>query len=86
MYFFLRRNVNNFVLNSCCGRDCGKVHKSFRHWGSKTLKERVQIVAPKFHLFGHVHETPGFHTEGNTTFINSAVDFQLKGHYFDYFV
>jgi len=30
-----------------------------RHLGSKELLEKIQIVKPKYHVFGHIHESYG---------------------------
>lgn len=44
-----------------------------RHYGNATLREQVEQVAPRFHLFGHVHGAGGVLTAGATTFVNSAL-------------
>ena len=40
--------------------------------GCKILLEHVQRVKPKFHLFGHIHESHGKKKVGDTTHINAA--------------
>ena len=40
--------------------------------GSKTLTERVHAIGPKFHVFGHIHESYGIHSEGKTQFVNAS--------------
>ena len=44
-----------------------------RHYGNAVLRERVEQVEPRFHLFGHVHGAGGVLTAGATTFVNSAL-------------
>jgi len=34
---------------------CKQMHRRYSHWGSKGLRERVRVVRPKVHIFGHVH-------------------------------
>jgi len=67
-------------------RFCGKLHERYRHWGSLSLKERIHDIKPKYHLYGHVHDEPGFTKQQETYFVNSAVDIKCVGHYFDYYV
>lgn len=31
------------------------MHRRHSHWGSKGLRERVEVTRPKAHIFGHVH-------------------------------
>lgn len=44
-----------------------------RHVGARTLRERVQAVHPRVHLFGHIHNAHGLERRRNTTFVNGAV-------------
>ena len=48
------------------------------HVGCQDLLERVYEVQPKFHIFGHIHESRGQHKENGTTFVNVT---QLDGYY-----
>ena len=41
-----------------------------RHVGCVDLAKRVREVAPKLHLFGHIHQDPGRWTEGETLYAN----------------
>jgi Icc-related predicted phosphoesterase len=41
--------------------------------GCKDLKNKVQIIQPQYHIFGHIHESSGIKIEANTTFINVSV-------------
>ncbi|MBS2017809.1 MAG: metallophosphoesterase [Deltaproteobacteria bacterium] len=41
-----------------------------RHVGCKDLLARVQIVRPRLHLFGHIHQARGMWTVGPTRFAN----------------
>lgn len=43
------------------------------HWGSCPLAERVREVAPRYHLFGHVHDAAGVNRLGATVYANAAV-------------
>ena len=43
------------------------------HWGNLPLRNRVMEIKPKFHLFGHAHESYGTDVFGNTVFSNGAV-------------
>ena len=45
------------------------------NWGNAPLRNRVQEVKPKYHLFGHVHESKGVEKHGNIVYSNgSCVD------------
>lgn len=48
------------------------------HWGNLPLRNKVQEVKPKLHLFGHAHEAYGIEQQGGITFSNGAV---LNDHY-----
>jgi len=41
--------------------------------GCEDLLMRVQQINPKFHVFGHIHESFGSHYNDKTTFINASV-------------
>merc|ERR1712192_152305 len=44
-----------------------------RHAGCPSLLQRVKATAPRYHLFGHIHEEGGREViEDGTTFINAA--------------
>lgn len=43
------------------------------HAGCWDLRDRVLEVAPRFHAFGHIHESYGQETKGSTTYINCAI-------------
>ncbi|MCG2781459.1 MAG: hypothetical protein L6264_10980 [Weeksellaceae bacterium] len=48
------------------------------HVGCEELLEKVNLIQPKYHLYGHIHENYGIkHTEV-TTFINGSL---LDEHY-----
>ena len=42
--------------------------------GCPYLLERVKEIKPKVHAFGHIHEGYGYHTDGDTVFINAAIN------------
>ena len=41
--------------------------------GCKDLLQRVKIIKPKYHIFGHIHEGYGQDKVGETTFINASI-------------
>ena len=43
------------------------------NYGDKELLERVSAVAPRVHLFGHIHAQHGRRKIGSTTFSNAAI-------------
>lgn len=50
-----------------------------RHCGCPQLLKKIQEIKPKFHLFGHIHEAFGTHSESGITYINSSIcDGQYK--------
>lgn len=61
---------------------CFDLHfKRIIHTGDMALMAKIWEVEPKYHLFGHLHNGPGYSNEGviqiteagiNTTFINSS--------------
>lgn len=50
--------------------DVGK--KKGEHVGCKVLRERVDKIKPKIHIFGHIHESYGHVMENGTLFVNAA--------------
>lgn len=40
--------------------------------GCQDLLDRLEIIKPKYHLFGHLHESRGRLTLGQTTYINAS--------------
>ena len=43
------------------------------HYGSEVLLHRVTCIAPRAHLFGHIHSQHGTLTQDNTIFSNAAI-------------
>lgn len=43
-----------------------------KHVGCQHLRDRVDVVQPKFHVFGHIHYAAGYFDNGTTKFINAA--------------
>lgn len=41
--------------------------------GCELLKERVELIKPKIHIFGHIHGGAGYYYNGHTHFINAAI-------------
>lgn len=48
-------------------------NNSGQHIGDQALLDRVSIVRPKLHLFGHVHDQNGRMQHDGTTFVNAAI-------------
>lgn len=46
---------------------------SARHLGCFHLAERVKVVRPKVHCFGHIHASYGQKVKNGTTFINASI-------------
>lgn len=66
-----------------------KVVYDQKNVGCVDLLNRVQEIRPKFHIFGHIHETHGILTVDDVTFINASVlneDYRLvnKPIHFDF--
>lgn len=43
------------------------------HWGNTALRKRVLEIKPRYHLFGHAHESHGIIEEGGIVFANGAM-------------
>jgi len=43
------------------------------HCGCPDLLERVEVVQPRFHLFGHNHASAGVQEREATTFVNASI-------------
>ena len=50
-----------------------KLKRNDRHVGSPHILEAVKAKKPKYHIFGHIHESHGVIKKGKTTFINAAL-------------
>ena len=46
--------------------------KNDKHGGSKGLREIVEKRKPRFHIFGHIHQSRGNEKVGDTIFLNAA--------------
>lgn len=42
--------------------------------GSEYLRDKVFEINPKYHIFGHIHESPGTEKHKGITFINAAMN------------
>lgn len=42
------------------------------HCGCLELRHVIDSIKPKYHFFGHIHESYGYHFEGETNFYNCA--------------
>ncbi|CAM9987081.1 unnamed protein product [Ectocarpus sp. 4 AP-2014] len=65
---------------------CGETHRSFAHWGSWSLTDRVAELKPKVHVFGHVHNSHGIIRKDDTVYINAAQDENQQPIFFDVWV
>lgn len=43
------------------------------HVGCELLRDRVEALRPKIHVFGHIHGGAGYYFNGHTHFINASV-------------
>lgn len=50
-----------------------QVHFSGQNLGCELLSERINIVKPKIHLFGHIHSGNGYVFDGDTHFFNGSI-------------
>ena len=41
--------------------------------GCELLRDRIDIIKPKIHVFGHIHSSYGYKFDGTTHFFNAAV-------------
>lgn len=57
------------------GPPYGILDKTIRgeHVGCEELTKAVEMIQPKVHVFGHIHEDYGTINQGNTTFINASI-------------
>jgi predicted phosphodiesterase len=44
-----------------------------QHLGCELLRERVNAIRPKIHIFGHIHSGHGYYYDGHTHFFNASV-------------
>lgn len=47
--------------------------KDGRSVGSKVLRDAIIAKKPKYHIFGHIHESHGIEQFNDTTFVNAAI-------------
>jgi Icc-related predicted phosphoesterase len=40
--------------------------------GCEDLREIIDLIQPRLHIFGHIHEGAGVYREGQTTFVNAS--------------
>ena len=43
------------------------------HWGNSSLRKRLKEIRPRYHLFGHAHESFGTLKDGCTVFSNGSL-------------
>ena len=44
--------------------------------GLDSIKRLSEIISPKLHAFGHIHESPGYETLGGTVYVNPGPMFE----------
>ena len=49
------------------------VERQVEHLGCELLTERLKIVKPKIHIFGHIHSGQGIVEKDGTLFVNASV-------------
>ena len=49
------------------------VTRDYKNVGSLELSKRLEVVKPKIHVFGHVHEGYGYTLDGITHYINASM-------------
>ncbi len=52
-------------------RDFSKTEN--KNAGCQVLRERVLSIKPRYHIFGHIHESYGIETHGDSIFINASL-------------
>eukprot|EP00479_Gromia_sphaerica_P012204 TRINITY_DN6330_c0_g1_i1.p1 TRINITY_DN6330_c0_g1~~TRINITY_DN6330_c0_g1_i1.p1 ORF type:complete len:225 (+),score=22.03 TRINITY_DN6330_c0_g1_i1:513-1187(+) len=75
-----QKNIHGADAKRC--NVCQDRHPKMRHWGDKRLFDRVNKVRPLAHIFGHVHDAPGFKMRSSVLFVNAAMDLEPKATYF----
>lgn len=45
-----------------------------RHAGCSELRARIEVIKPRVHVFGHIHEAHGVVEGDHTVFVNAACD------------
>ena len=50
-----------------------KMEIKLENFGSKVLMDRVEVVKPKVHVFGHIHNCSGWLEKDGVVFINASV-------------
>jgi len=43
------------------------------HVGCERLRERIDEIRPKIHIFGHIHGSHGYYYNGHTHFLNASI-------------
>eukprot|EP00026_Physarum_polycephalum_P013531 Phypoly_transcript_13943.p1 GENE.Phypoly_transcript_13943~~Phypoly_transcript_13943.p1 ORF type:complete len:170 (+),score=18.54 Phypoly_transcript_13943:470-979(+) len=67
--------------NKC--EHCQNVHVQKTHWGCPHLAQRVASIAPKVHVFGHVHDDDGHQEKDGVMYVNAAADIHHTVYFFD---
>lgn len=48
-------------------------HSAGTHWGNAPLRNRIFVVKPRYHLFGHAHESYGTIKQDGIVFSNASL-------------
>ncbi|OUD16223.1 metallophosphatase domain-containing protein [Thioflexithrix psekupsensis] len=51
----------------------GDIIRSGKHVGCRALSKAIDRIVPKYHIFGHIHESFGTTQLKDTTFINASI-------------
>ena len=43
------------------------------HWGNAPIRNRIQTIKPRYHLFGHAHESYGTIKQDNIMYSNASL-------------
>lgn len=43
------------------------------HVGCADLRDRIEVIRPKLHVFGHIHEGSGIEATDDTIFVNASI-------------
>eukprot|EP00164_Ancoracysta_twista_P000112 GFYU01000160.1.p1 GENE.GFYU01000160.1~~GFYU01000160.1.p1 ORF type:complete len:467 (-),score=72.30 GFYU01000160.1:516-1853(-) len=78
-----KKEILGAIQSGDC-KHCGNHHPRYEHWGCQSLYDHVvNRVKPSCHLFGHVHDEPGFKVQEGVMFCNASMDLQRKPVVFD---
>ena len=56
------------IVCPCCGKEDFETYRDLEF-----TKKKIEEIRPKFHVFGHIHNSYGNKKIGKTTYINCSV-------------